>query len=63
MSNSVSREARGLLGAAIRGLFNCDPSEVSLLHVLYLIRSANGLTPLLSVEGRLPAEWRTCRPA
>jgi monoamine oxidase len=29
----------------------CDPSEVSLLHFLYLVRSANGLQPLLAIEG------------
>jgi monoamine oxidase len=46
-----ARDGQGLLAAAVRGLFNCDPAEVSLLHVLYLIRSANGLNVLLSVEG------------
>jgi monoamine oxidase len=46
-----ARDGQGLLAAAVRGLFNCDPAEVSLLHVLYLIRSANGLNRLLSVEG------------
>ncbi len=46
-----ARDGQGLLAAAVRGLFNCDPAEVSLLHVLYLIRSANGLNHLLSVEG------------
>jgi monoamine oxidase len=47
--NVPTREARALLGAAIRGLFTSDPSEVSLLHALY--RSANGLTRLLATEG------------
>jgi monoamine oxidase len=45
-----SGDGRGLLGAAVRGLMTCDPSEVSLLHLLYLIRSANGLNHLLSVR-------------
>ncbi len=45
------KEARVLLGAAMRGLFTSDPSEVSLLHALYLIRSAGRLERLLSVEG------------
>jgi monoamine oxidase len=49
--NVPARDARALIGAAIRGLFTCDPSEVSLLHVLYLIRSANGLNRLLTIEG------------
>jgi monoamine oxidase len=43
--------ARHLLDAVVRGLMTCDPSEVSLLDVLFLMRSANGLTPLLSIEG------------
>jgi monoamine oxidase len=29
----------------------CDPSEVSLLHLLYLIRSAGSLNTLLAIEG------------
>jgi len=45
------KEARALLSAAMRGLFTSDPSEVSLLHALYLIRSAGSLERLLSVEG------------
>jgi monoamine oxidase len=49
--NVPSGEARALIGAAIRGLFTCDPSEVSLLHALYLIRSANGFNRLLTIEG------------
>ncbi|MHB8378076.1 MAG: flavin monoamine oxidase family protein [Dehalococcoidia bacterium] len=43
--------ARQLLRAAVRGLLTADPSEVSLLHLLYLVRSAGGLNALLSVEG------------
>jgi monoamine oxidase len=50
-ANLPSAEGQGLLGAAVRGLMTCDPSEVSLLHFLYLIRSANGLNRLLSVDG------------
>ena len=48
--NLPSAEGQGLLGAAVRGLMTCDPAEVSLLHLLYLIRSANGLNHLLSVK-------------
>jgi len=43
--------SRSLLEASVRGLWTCDPSEVSLLHVLYLIRSAGGLNVLLSTKG------------
>ena len=49
-ANLPSGEGQGLLAAAVRGLMTCDPSEVSLLHLLYLIRSANGLNHLLSVR-------------
>ena len=49
--NSSPGAGRDLLDAAVRGLMTCDPSEVSLLHLLYLVRSAGGIQPLLSVEG------------
>jgi monoamine oxidase len=49
--NTGRGAGRELLGAAVRGLMTCDPSEVSLLHLLYLVRSAGGLRPLLSIEG------------
>ncbi len=42
---------RHLLGATVRGTMCADPGEVSLLHVLYLIRSAGGLNNLLSTKG------------
>src|SRR5262249_750164 len=42
---------RELLDATVRGLMTCDPSEVSLLHLLQLVRSAGGLLKLLSIEG------------
>ncbi|HEY8172920.1 MAG TPA: flavin monoamine oxidase family protein [Dehalococcoidia bacterium] len=43
--------AKHLLHAAVRGLMTADPSEISLLHMLYLVRSAGGLNVLLSIEG------------
>ena len=46
-----TRDAKHLLRAGVRGLMCTDPAEVSLLHLLYLIRSAGGLNKLLSVEG------------
>jgi len=49
--NSSPGAGRDLLDAAVRGLMTCDPSEVSLLHTLYLVRSAGGIQRLLSVEG------------
>lgn len=50
-SQVPTRTARSLLDAAVRGLLTAEPSEVSLLHFLYLVRSAGGLNALLSVEG------------
>jgi monoamine oxidase len=49
--NVATKEAHDLLSSLMRGLWTSDPSEVSLLHALYLIRSADGLNRLLSVEG------------
>jgi monoamine oxidase len=42
--------ARDLMAATVRALFCCELSEVSMLHLLLLIRSAGGLTPLMTVE-------------
>jgi len=48
-----TRTAKHLLRAAVRGLLTADPSEISLLHFLHLVRSAGrgGLNALLAVEG------------
>src|ERR1051326_4461206 len=35
----------------VRGLFTCDPSEVSLLDVLQLVRSAGSMNTLLAIDG------------
>jgi monoamine oxidase len=43
----------------VSGLMSSDPSEVSLLHLLFLIRSANGLNVLLSVEGGYEEDMMT----
>ena len=45
-----TRMARDLLDATFRALFACEGSETSLLHLLLLIHSAGGLTPLMTVE-------------
>jgi monoamine oxidase len=50
-TNVPTRMARDLLEATGHALFCCDLSEVSLLHLLFLINSAGGLTPLMNVEG------------
>ena len=51
-SRTSRRKKRTTSSASVmRGLWTSDPSEVSLLHALYLIRSADGLNRLLEVEG------------
>src|SRR5438270_418164 len=50
-TNVPTRMARDLLEATVHALFCCDLSEVSLLHLLFLINSATGLGPLMNVEG------------
>jgi monoamine oxidase len=50
-TNVPTRTASALMEAVVRGLMTCDPSEVSLLHLLYLIRSAGSLDTLLAIEG------------
>jgi monoamine oxidase len=50
-TRAPTRTARDLLETTVRALFCCDTSEVSLLDLLFLIRSAGGLKPLMTVEG------------
>jgi monoamine oxidase len=45
--NSRSRLGRLTLETACRAVFSVEPSELSLLHVLFYIRSAGGWDPLL----------------
>jgi monoamine oxidase len=49
--NVPNAYARDLLNVMIRGLFTCDPDELSLLHFLHLIRSAGDLNTLLAIDG------------
>jgi len=50
-TNIPTKRARQLIETTVRALFCCDASEVSLLDLLHLMRSAGGLTPLMTVEG------------
>jgi monoamine oxidase len=43
--------ARELLRLAIRGVWAVEPADVSLLHVLFYVRSAGSIEALLDVEG------------
>jgi monoamine oxidase len=43
--------ARDLFSMSLRGCFTQDLSEVSLLHCLFLIRSAKNFNTLMSIEG------------
>lgn len=43
--------ARDMLRLAVRGVWAIEPADVSLLHVLFYIRSAGSIESLLEVEG------------
>src|SRR2546423_997056 len=47
----LSAAAGSFLDTTVRAMFACDLCEVSLLNLLFLIRSAGGLGPLMTVEG------------
>ncbi len=49
--NARSRLGRETLVTACRAVFSVEPSEISLLHVLFYIRSADGWDPLLDTRG------------
>ena len=49
--NVPSRVVRTLLRLTMQELFTCDPSEVSLLHVLFHLHSAGGFVRQTSIEG------------
>ncbi len=46
-----TRAAREMLRVAARTVWGAEPDDMSLLHVLFYMRSAGGLDPLLDVEG------------
>ena len=46
-----SHTARRLLRMTMTGLFTCDPADVSLLNVLFHLRSAGGFENQTSIEG------------
>jgi monoamine oxidase len=49
--NAPSRAVRALLGMTMTELFTADPSEVSLLHMLFHLHSAGGFVRQTSIEG------------
>ncbi len=49
--NMATRGGRDLMQLALEGVWAADPSEPSLLHVLFYIRSAGGLEALIDTEG------------
>lgn len=49
--NARTGLARETLVTACRAVFSVEPGEISLLHVLFYIRSADGWDPLLDTEG------------
>jgi monoamine oxidase len=46
-----TRLARDLIEATVRACFATDPSEVSLLNWLFLVRSAGGIEALMNIAG------------
>lgn len=51
LETNVEPAARPLLELAIQAVFSAEPRDLSLLHVLFYIRSAGGLRDLLGVTG------------
>ena len=49
--NTVTRRVREWMALAIRGVWAAEPADISLLHTLFYIRSAGGLSLLLETEG------------
>ena len=49
--NCATRGARAMMTSAGRTVWGMEPDEMSLLHVLFYIRSAGGLDQLFDVEG------------
>ncbi|HKW19801.1 MAG TPA: FAD-dependent oxidoreductase, partial [Ktedonobacterales bacterium] len=50
-ANISTLGARALLELAIQAVFSAEPRDLSLLHVLFYIRSAGGLMDLIGVTG------------
>ena len=50
-ANVTSPGARALLELVIQAVFSAEPRDLSLLHVLFYIRSAGGLMDLVGVTG------------
>ncbi|HKT38702.1 MAG TPA: flavin monoamine oxidase family protein [Ktedonobacterales bacterium] len=50
-ANVTTPGARALLELAIQAVFSAEPRDLSLLHVLFYIRSAGGLMDLVGVTG------------
>lgn len=49
-SASYSRRARQVFTAAIKVVFGCEPSEISLLHCLFYARAGGSLMRLVEIE-------------
>lgn len=50
--NTVTRSARELLALSIAAVWACEPEDVSMLHVLFYIRSAGSFDALVGTEGQ-----------
>ena len=54
--NTATPAARTMLQTVIEAVWAADPRDVSLLHVLFYIRSAGGVDALIDTEGGAQAE-------
>jgi len=43
--------ARDVVALTLESVFACDPADLSLLHALFYVRAAGGVSPLLATEG------------
>jgi monoamine oxidase len=50
-SNSFSADGKKLLDLAVQAIFSCEPRDVSLLFILFYIRSAGNLDALINTAG------------
>lgn len=49
--NVATPTARRLLALAVEAVWACEPEDLSLLHLLFYVRSAGGMNRLLDTEG------------
>lgn len=51
LENVYNEYARSLFDCTIRGVFGCEPRELSMLHFLSYVHASGGLQPLVTIPG------------